>query len=268
MEILDYSRKYKSVYKEIIFRLDEESEELIELENKEDIKIFNMIYKDEELIIECEELKMETLVEKIETVFSELCFSLDEKKDIKKLLNLEIIQNKWKKIMVTLLKENLITTEIEFIYEVLKLLESESNIKDILKDYYLFRHLFMGIYEVSSSKRVINKQKKIKNLFVGDILFDLKIEYLENEREVKVTGKEAMEYSYVDCIKKLKERKYLSKNETGEIKFLLDGKYLLNEDNSIKTASVDIRIRYHKREMGREGKILLEINHSFNIEEV
>ena len=162
MEILDYSRKYKSVYKEIIFRLDEESEELIELENKEDIKIFNMIYKDEELIIECEELKMETLVEKIETVFSELCFSLDEKKDIKKLLNLEIIQNKWKKIMVTLLKENLITTEIEFIYEVLKLLESESNIKDILKDYYLFRHLFMGIYEVSSSKRVINKQKKIK----------------------------------------------------------------------------------------------------------
>ena len=72
----------------------------------------------------------------------------------------------------------------------------------------------------------------------------------------------------MDCIKKLKERKYLSKNETGEIKFLLDGKYLLNEDNSIKTASVDIRIRYHKREMGREGKILLEINHSFNIEEV
>ncbi len=268
MEKVDYSRKYTSLYKEAIFKLNDDGDELIEIEEKIDEKYFNLTNKNEKLEIKYEKLEERTLVEKIETIFSEIHFSLDEKNDVDKLLNLELICSKWSKLMMKLLKEDLKTYEIEMVYEVLSLLERENDIKEILKDYYLFRYLFMGIYEVSSSKLVINKKKEIKDLFIGDILFDLKVEYLEDEREIKITGKEVMEHSYANCIKDLKERGYISSKEMGELKFLLNGKYLLNEDNSVKDGEVSIIVRYHKREVGKEGKVLLEIKHLFNIKEV
>lgn len=268
MEIFDYSRKYTSVYKEVVFKLEDDGDELIQLEEKIDEKHFSLTNNNEILKIKYEKLEEMTLDEKIEIVFSEIHFSLDEKNDVENLLNLDVIRVKWKALMMKLLKGKLTKNGIEMVYEVLSLLERESDIEEILKDYYLFRYLFMGIYEVSSSKLIINKRKEIKDLFVGDILFDIKVEYLEDEREVKLTGEEVMEHSYANCIKDLKERGYISSKEMGELKFLLNGKYILNEDNSIKNGEVDITIRYHKREIGEEGKVLLEIKHLFNIKEV
>ena len=269
MEIIDYQRKYEAVYKEIVFKLNEE-DEMIKIDEETDEKLFELNYKNGELEIEYEKLEENTIIEKIETIFSKIGFSLDEKQDIDKVLNLELIRMKWQKIKMGLFKENLLPDELEILYEFGALLENENNIIDILKGYYLYKYLFMGIYELSPSKLIINKKKEMKDLILGDVEFDIKMEYLEDEDEEKIIliGESVMERSYAGRDKHLIERGYLTSKDNGRLKYVLNGEYLLNEDKSIRNGKVDVTVTFHKIEMGWEGKVLLEVKHIFEIKEV
>ena len=267
MELENYSRKYRTNYKEVVLKIDD-AKELVEVEKEEDERNFEMEYTGDTLKINYEKTGEDSIIKKIDSIFEELVFSLDLNKNIDKLISIETINQKFEEVRSDLFQRELAPDEEDLIYKFSSLLENNNNLADIYKEYYLFKYLFLGIYELSDTKKNIEKELEVKKIFLTDMLFDIKMKYDEEENEIEIKGKDSLKFGAVNYVIKLIKNGYLKERMNGGLSVSLKGKYILNEDKSIKKGFLEIVVKYQKVAYMAEGDIFLEIRHLFNIEEV